>query len=107
MEQKPIIPLDKNQIVHFRLFSSNPTYYPYGKSIAAAARAVYKSLKMMEDAMLIYRLTRAPERRIFILMLVIYPQVKLNIIFLSNRINLKKKSTLIVKQAKLILDLIQ
>lgn len=65
MQQKTIIPLDKNQIVHFRLFSSDPTYYPYGKSVAAAARAVYKSLKMMEDAMLIYRLTRAPERRIF------------------------------------------
>lgn len=65
LQQKAVIPLDKNQIVHFRLFSSDPTYYPYGKSIAAAARAVYKSLKMMEDAMLIYRLTRAPERRIF------------------------------------------
>jgi len=63
--QKIVIPLDKNQIVHFRLFTSDPTYYPYGKSIAAAARAVYKSLKMMEDAMLIYRLSRAPERRIF------------------------------------------
>jgi len=63
--QKIVMPLDKNQIVHFRMFSSDPTYYPYGKSIAAAARAVYKSLKMMEDAMLIYRLSRAPERRIF------------------------------------------
>lgn len=60
-----MIPLDKNQLVHFRLFTSDPTYYPYGKSIAAAARAIYKSLKMMEDAMLIYRLSRAPERRIF------------------------------------------
>jgi hypothetical protein len=63
--QKIVLPLDKNQIVHFRMFTSDPTYYPYGKSIAAAARAVYKSLKMMEDAMLIYRLSRAPERRIF------------------------------------------
>lgn len=65
--QNSVIPLDKNQIVHFRLFTSSPTYYPYGKSIAAAARSIYKSLKMMEDAMLIYRLTRAPERRIFYL----------------------------------------
>tara|TARA_R110000868_G_scaffold13711_10_gene63630 strand:- start:5263 stop:7059 length:1797 start_codon:yes stop_codon:yes gene_type:complete len=65
MENKVIIPLDKNQIVHFQLFTSDRTYYPYGKSIAAAARAVYRSLKMMEDAMLVYRLTRAPERRIF------------------------------------------
>ena len=63
--QRVVTPLDKNQIVHFRLYTSDPTYYPYGKSIAAAARATYKSLKMMEDAMLVYRLTRAPERRIF------------------------------------------
>ena len=62
---KLTIPLDKNQIIHFRLFSSDPDYYPYGKSIAAAARRVYKSLKMMEDAMLIYRLARSPERRVF------------------------------------------
>jgi len=65
LENRVTIPLDKNQIVHFQLYTSNPEYYPYGKSIAAAARAVYRSLKMMEDAMLIYRLTRAPERRIF------------------------------------------
>ena len=63
--QKIVLPLDKNQLVHFRMFSSDPTYYPYGKSVAAAARSIYKSLKMMEDAMLIYRLSRAPERRIF------------------------------------------
>lgn len=63
--QRVVTPLDKNQIVHFRMFTSDPSYYPYGKSIAAAARSIYKSLKMMEDAMLIYRLTRAPERRIF------------------------------------------
>jgi len=47
------------------LHASDPTHYPYGKSVAAAARVTYKSFKMMEDAMLIYRLVRAPERRIF------------------------------------------
>ena len=59
------IKLDKNQIIHFRLHTSDPGYYPYGKSIAATAVRAYRSLKMMEDAMLIYRLSRAPERRIF------------------------------------------
>tara|TARA_R110000824_G_scaffold14030_1_gene60283 strand:- start:2784 stop:4565 length:1782 start_codon:yes stop_codon:yes gene_type:complete len=57
--------LDKNQIVHFRLHTSDPKYYPYGKSIMAGAVRVYRSLKLMEDAMLVYRLSRAPERRIF------------------------------------------
>jgi len=59
------IELDKNQIVHFRLQTSDPKYYPYGKSIMAGAIRVYRSLKLMEDAMLVYRLSRAPERRIF------------------------------------------
>ena len=59
------ITLDRNQIVHFRLRTSDPGFYPYGKSIAALAIRVFRSLKLMEDAMLIYRLSRAPERRIF------------------------------------------
>ena len=59
------ITLDRNQIVHFMLRTSDPAYYPYGKSIAAVATRVFRSLKLMEDAMLIYRLARAPERRIF------------------------------------------
>ena len=65
--EKPIkyIELDKNQIVHFRLHSSDPMFYPYGKSVAAMCHRVFRSLKMMEDAMMIYRLSRAPERRIF------------------------------------------
>ena len=59
------IKLDKNQIIHFRLHSSDPAFYPYGKSIAASCHRTFKSLRMMEDAMMIYRLARAPERRIF------------------------------------------
>ena len=59
------IELDKNQIVHYRLHTSDPIFYPYGKSIAALCHRVFRSLKMMEDAMMIYRLSRAPERRIF------------------------------------------
>jgi hypothetical protein len=59
------ITLDRNQIVHFRLRTADPAYYPYGKSIAGVAIRVFRSLKLMEDAMLIYRLARAPERRIF------------------------------------------
>jgi len=64
---KPIryIELDKHQIVHFRLHTSDPIFYPYGKSIAAMCHRVFRSLKMMEEAMMIYRLSRAPERRIF------------------------------------------
>jgi len=59
------ITLDRNQIIHFRLRTADPAYYPYGKSILAPAIRIFRSLKLMEDAMLIYRLARAPERRIF------------------------------------------
>ena len=59
------IELDKNQVVHFRLHTSDPKFYPYGKSIASGAVSIFRSLKLMEDAMLVYRLARAPERRIF------------------------------------------
>ena len=66
-DQKPKkrIDLDKNQIVHFRLMTSDPVFYPYGRSIAALTHHTFRSLKFMEDAMMIYRLSRAPERRIF------------------------------------------
>ena len=66
-QDRPVkyIELDKNQIVHFRLHTSDPIFYPYGKSIAALCPRVFRSLRMMEEAMMIYRLSRAPERRIF------------------------------------------
>ena len=64
-DNKHLIKLDKDQIVHFRNFNSAPHFYPYGKSILAPGVRAWKSLRLMEDAMLIYRLVRAPERRIF------------------------------------------
>lgn len=64
-DKKNLIKLDKDQVVHFRNFNSDPHFYPYGKSILAPGVRAWKSLRLMEDAMLIYRLVRAPERRIF------------------------------------------
>jgi hypothetical protein len=52
------------EIVHFRLLT-DMGYLPYGRSILESSRKIWKHLKMMEDAMLIYRITRAPERRLF------------------------------------------
>jgi len=57
--------LNKEQITHFRVHTSDPNFYPYGKSIIFPAITAWRSLKLMEDAMLIYRLARAPERRVF------------------------------------------
>lgn len=52
------------QISHLRL-KGDDRFLPYGRSILEPARKVFKQLTMAEDAMLIYRFTRAPERRIF------------------------------------------
>lgn len=51
------------QIVHFRI--ENEETDPYGRSVLEAGRDTFKKLSLMEDAMIIYRITRAPERRVF------------------------------------------
>lgn len=53
------------QICHLRIGSKRRGFYPYGVSVLYAGRRVAHLLKLMEDAMVIYRLTRAPERKIF------------------------------------------
>ena len=52
------------EIAHFRL-NSDSNFLPYGKSMVEGARRVWKQLMLMEDAMLIHRVMRAPEKRIF------------------------------------------
>ena len=52
------------QIAHFRL-SSDSNLLPYGKSMLEGARKVWKQVTLMEDAMLIHRVMRAPEKRVF------------------------------------------
>lgn len=71
-----VITLDKNQIIHFRRHTSDANYYPYGKSILGPCIQAWNALKMMEDAMLIYRLQRAPERRAFYIETGSIPQSK-------------------------------
>jgi len=52
------------EIAHFRLLSDS-NFLPYGKSMIESARKVWKQLILMEDAMLLHRIMRAPERRVF------------------------------------------
>jgi hypothetical protein len=52
------------EIAHFRL-NSDSNFLPYGKSMIEGGRRVWKQLSLMEDAMLIHRVMRAPEKRIF------------------------------------------
>ena len=70
------VKLDRRQLIHFRRLTSDANFYPYGKSIAASAIKTWHSLRLMEDAMLIYRLQRAPERRVFKIDIGTLPQSK-------------------------------
>ena len=52
------------EVAHFRLLSDS-NYVPYGKSMLEGGRKVWKQVTLMEDAMLIHRIMRAPEKRVF------------------------------------------
>lgn len=52
------------QVTHFRLMG-NDSFLPYGTSVLDAARRVWRQLILIEDAMLVYRVVRSPERRVF------------------------------------------
>lgn len=52
------------EVLHMRLLG-NDTFLPYGSSVIEPARRIWRQLILIEDAMLTYRITRAPERRVF------------------------------------------
>ena len=56
--------LQNYEVAHFRLYG-DANFLPYGKSMLEGARKVWKQLTLMEDAMLIHRIMRAPEKRVF------------------------------------------
>jgi len=55
---------DNYEMAHFRLLT-DVNYLPYGRSYIEPARKLFKQYVLMEDAMLIHRISRAPEKRIF------------------------------------------
>lgn len=52
------------QVIHFRLLG-NDNFLPYGTSMIEAARRIWRQLILIEDAMMVYRIVRSPERRVF------------------------------------------
>lgn len=55
---------DNYEMAHFRLLT-DVNYLPYGRSYLEPARRIFKQYVLMEDAMLIHRISRSPDRRIF------------------------------------------
>ena len=63
-KQSSRIKIDNYEMAHFRLIS-DVHYLPYGRSYLEPARKIFKQTTLMEDAMLIHRIMRAPEKRMF------------------------------------------
>lgn len=59
-----VIRLENYEVAHFRLLTDT-NYLPYGRSYIEPARKIYKQLTLTEDAALIHRIMRAPEKRTF------------------------------------------
>jgi hypothetical protein len=57
--------IDANHVVHLSLSEGLDQYWPFGTSIIEAVYKTYKQKDLLEDCILIYRIVRAPERRVF------------------------------------------
>jgi hypothetical protein len=57
--------IDSRHVVHVSLTEGLDRFWPFGQSILETIFKVYKQKELLEDAILIYRVQRAPERRIF------------------------------------------
>ena len=78
LAQSTAIRFHPAQILHERHGDDRKTFYPYGVSVLEAARNPAWQLHMMEDAMLVYRLVRAPERRLIYVDVGTMPPHKVN-----------------------------
>ena len=63
-DNQPGVYFDNYEMAHFRLLT-DVNYLPYGRSYLEPARRIFKQYVLMEDAMLIHRISRSPDRRIF------------------------------------------
>jgi len=86
------IVFDNYEIAHFRLLT-DVNYLPYGRSYLEPARRLFKQYILMEDAMLIHRIARAPEKRIFYVNVGNIPPQEVEA-FMQKTINTMKKTPL-------------
>ena len=86
------IVFDNYEMAHFRLLT-DVNYLPYGRSYLEPARKLFKQYVLMEDAMLIHRIARAPEKRIFYINVGNIPPQEVEA-FMQKTINTMKKTPL-------------
>lgn len=59
------LPVDADHVIHFSLSTGMDAFWPFGTSILENVFKVYKQVELLEDSVVIYRVQRAPERRVF------------------------------------------
>ena len=59
------VAIDANDVIHISLNEGLDSSWPFGASILDSVFKIYKQKEMLEDAVIIYRVQRAPERRVF------------------------------------------
>jgi len=57
--------IDAKHVIHLSLSEGLDVFWPFGKSVLEQIFKVFKQKELLEDAVLIYRVSRAPERRVF------------------------------------------
>ena len=82
--------LENYEVAHFRLLTDS-NYLPYGRAFLEPARKVFKQLILMEDAMLIHRIMRAPEKRTFYINVGAIPPEQVEQ-FMNETVNKMKKT---------------
>ena len=85
--------LENYEVAHFRLLTDS-NYLPYGRSYLEPSRKVFKQLMLMEDAMLIHRVMRAPEKRVFYINIGAIPPDQVEQ-FMYDTVNKMKKQPII------------
>tara|TARA_Y100001938_G_scaffold43728_1_gene60543 strand:+ start:397 stop:2283 length:1887 start_codon:yes stop_codon:yes gene_type:complete len=85
--------MENYEVAHFRLLS-DANFLPYGKGMIEGGRKIWKQLSLMEDAMLIHRIMRAPEKRVFKLDIGNIPPAEVEN-FMQKIINKMKKTPVI------------
>jgi len=63
--QEGEVAIDAQHVVHLSLSEGLDNNYPFGNSLLESVFKVYKQKELLEDAIIIYRVQRAPERRVF------------------------------------------
>jgi hypothetical protein len=87
---------DNYEVAHFRLLADT-NFLPYGKSMIEGGRRVWKQLQLMEDAMLIHRIMRAPDKRKILVDIGNIPPAEIDT-FMSRIIDRMKKTPLVDPQ---------